>query len=614
MQKIYSPTKNINNLKPETHCSSEEVSMKSFFLGPHAENKNWVQDQVQDIISAWASHREQLFLEDGISISASDQNNDGYIQQKVKLHSALMNIQNRFSEEIPKHSPRYIGHMLSEISLPALFGHITALLYNPNNISKESSWVGVQIEEEALSALYQLIGYEISSAKGHFTSGGTVANFEALIRAKARCSLWIAAALYKFKMQNQSHFNLFEASTMGWDLFEEIKNQFQNEPDWIDFIELHSFHKSDPWIFNLNFKKLTGFDFTSPVILIPSHKHYSWTKGVQIFGLGMQNLISLELDYQGKLDTAHLEATLCEIKQSQKPFLMMVSVLGTTELGQIDPIYRIQNIITQFITHQHHLWHHIDAAYGGFWLATQKKSDTVTNPSLKNGWSDSTQLDFAAVSDCDSLTIDPHKLAYVPYASGAILIKNPNDYFVNSFTAPYVQYTSQSDRGPYTLEGSRSAAGALATLLSHQTIGFNDQGLGRILNRSLHIRKELETLLKTKDSQIFIAPHTEGNVLGLHIAFPGEKLSDSNLRNEQIYVDHTQKQSSFFFSKTQLSLKSYNKYISDFCNQWSGVVDADHITLVRIVLMNPFIKTKEMNTDLLQELVTELKKYSIKTN
>lgn len=97
--------------------------------------------------------------------------------------------------ETATYSPRYAGHMVS-ITLPALFGQLTALLHNPNNTSKEVSRVGTVIEAEAIGMLAEMIGYDPAAARGHFTSGGTVANFEGVWRARYRLDHWLSLALW----------------------------------------------------------------------------------------------------------------------------------------------------------------------------------------------------------------------------------------------------------------------------------------------------------------------------------------------------------------------------------------------------------------------------------
>ncbi len=165
-------------------CANEEIGLKSFFLGPQAENRDWVEYQVHHIFKSWFNWRMKFRPLDGAAISTADQEVPDFKRQQAYTEELLTGLAERFEQEIPKFSPRYIGHMFSEISLPALFGHILTLLHNPNNISAESAPVGVEIENEALEALAKMMGFK--AAYGHFTSGGTVANYEMLFRARAK--------------------------------------------------------------------------------------------------------------------------------------------------------------------------------------------------------------------------------------------------------------------------------------------------------------------------------------------------------------------------------------------------------------------------------------------
>ena len=59
----------------------------------------------------------------------------------------------------------------------------------------------------------------------------------------------------------------------------------------------------------------------------------------------------------------------------------------------------------------------------------------------------------------NSITVDPHKLGYVPYASGAFLAASPREYYVTPFDAPYLRFKQKEYSGTQTLEGSRAAGG-----------------------------------------------------------------------------------------------------------------------------------------------------------
>jgi hypothetical protein len=224
--------------QPLTQCHPDEVALKSFFLGPQAENSDWLSAQMSEILERWFHWRRGLFPGDGNAISVRDRNLREFHAKRAELSKCLGHLMAAFEAEVPKFSPRYIGHMFSEIALPALFGHIIALLHNPNNISGESAPVGVKIEDEAIRALLTMLRMPPSQGMGHFTSGGTVANFEALVRARARTALWLAKTSAS---PGVPKCGLFEAAHLGWDEFERGPVMDSSALNAWDFT------RSNPW-------------------------------------------------------------------------------------------------------------------------------------------------------------------------------------------------------------------------------------------------------------------------------------------------------------------------------------------------------------------------------
>ena len=112
------------------------------------------------------------------------------------LGQRLLTLCDALTAETPTFSPRYIAHMKADLSLPGLLGWFAAMLHNPNNSSRDASQVGSVIETEAIAALAGMLGYDPAQAQGHFTSGGTVANFEAVWRARYRLDHWLSLGLY----------------------------------------------------------------------------------------------------------------------------------------------------------------------------------------------------------------------------------------------------------------------------------------------------------------------------------------------------------------------------------------------------------------------------------
>lgn len=521
--------KTTNTTRPEPKCSPNEFSIKSYFLAPNAENRQSLLDGVQNVFEQWFNWRSQAHSGDGPFFTSSEFKNKKYRHEQIKLQSELENLSQMFAAEIPRHSPRYIGHMYSDYTIPAFFGHILALMYNPNNISSESSRVGIKIEQKAVRALCKMIGYPLTS-KGHFTSGGTIANFE---------------MLYRSKMYLQS---------------------VSKKP-----------------------KPLA--------LIVPESAHYSWEKGLRLIGDQTSKLFKVRLDHRGTMDTDNLEHVFKLVIQNNFHVLGVVSVLGSTELGTLDPVHEIHKITRSHEAELgYRVWHHVDAAYGGFFAAV-------------NGMDIDKLLDPRSISAlkslllADSITLDPHKLGYVPYASGCFLCRDHNMYLNTNLLAPYLDYKSSADPGPFTIEGSRTAAGPLAIYLTDRTIGLGPKGLGTVLKKTLENARALKkTLEHTGLFSPLEIPMT--NIVDFSVLEPSKLLSEMNKFTLKFYEKSKLHKKStdahFYVSKTTLG-SGHNSLIQEHCSKLDVKMDSDHLVLIRCTMMNPFFRTQHAKVNLTEE-------------
>ena len=113
---------------------------------------------------------------------------------------------------------------------------------------------------------------------------------------------------------------------------------------------------------------------------------------------------------------------------------------------------------------------------------------------------------FLAMKTADSVTVDPHKMGYVPYPAGIVAFKNR---LVTEFTRQRAQYISDvrelverldertpiADIGPYILEGSKPGSAAASCWLAHTTIPLTVDGHGAIVRASLLSAKKLTRYL-----------------------------------------------------------------------------------------------------------------------
>ena len=560
------------------HCDPSDIALKSFFLGPQAENAEMVSHIFHHIVERWILWRRNRFPDDGCAISNDDQNTREYRNALKKVNTLVDELMSRFEGEVPKFSPRYIGHMFSEISLPALFGHCMTLLHNPNNVSAEASRVGIKIEHEAIVELLNMCGFDVNQSTGHFTSGGTVANFEAAIRAKWRMMRWLSIAC-KSKSQKFWEGTYFQAANLGWAQFHELHRRF----DFSDESE-SELYLSSPLEAGRLIAESFG-KFSEPVLLIPAHRHYSWEKIAVLLGYGKNNLIPVELDRHGTISITDLIKKLEWCRKAERPIAMLVSVLGTTELGLVDPIHEIQRVVDDYKNSKNiFIWHHIDAAFGGFFCSLKDTHGLID---------DKLKADLNSVASADSFTIDPHKLGYVPYSCGAVLIRDRWQNQLPVQPTPYIDF-HDDDRGHFTLEGSRSAAGATATWLTAKTIGFNADGYGRILGRTIESGRILRQALKEIVPNVHIPTSADTNILCFCVGKSGEPLTVVNERTRQIFEQFSPyKESDFYVSKTDIPIDRYSEFLKANFPDWSPNKNCSHLMLIRVCLMNPFFTSAE---------------------
>ncbi|MFD1162502.1 pyridoxal phosphate-dependent decarboxylase family protein [Hwangdonia seohaensis] len=148
--------------------------------------------------------------------------------------------------------------------------------------------------------------------------------------------------------------------------------------------------------------KLKARDFERSVIYLTEQAHHSILKAIRISGLSEAQLRYIPLDENLKLSPSHLEkAIIADKKNGLIPFYINTS-FGTTNTGTVDPLKPIAAIAKK-----HKLWLHVDAAYGGFFKLVHKLDSK-----------------FKGIEEADSITLDPHKTLFLPYGTGAVLIKD----------------------------------------------------------------------------------------------------------------------------------------------------------------------------------------------
>ena len=498
--------------------------IKSLFLGPNAENLTPLRNQVDDIILDAAFLRRNYQPGDKPLITESDKLQPDYVDTVALMRQKLQPILADLKKSVPTYHPRHVGHMNADVFITGIAGFLGAMMYNPNNIINVASPSTTDMEVAYLNQLCTMVGYEkvsvqisddVSGSWGHLCSGGTSANLEALWDLRNLKYFPVSLKLATGELKEAGE---FEIESLGKKKIAacSFKDLFNLSPDEI-YKLVEEVAKSEKLSEERNRRILEKYTVQTlgvagihdmlpqtekldlPKVFISHTHHYSWMKAMDILGLGRGNLVFVKTDKNFRMDYRSLERELAKAG----PVLAVISIMGTTEEGAFDPLEKIidlrKTIHNQFFVH-------VDGAYGGYFasmLNGQKDSvnlpaylDKIFQEEAGSGkpprWKEHFNFDktwirrVRALREADSITIDPHKLGYIPYPAGAILFKESLTRYMTRTEAPYV--SSKESRkeneiylGQWTLEGSRPGAAAVACYYSGEVLGLDAENHGRLL-------------------------------------------------------------------------------------------------------------------------------------
>lgn len=630
-------------------------ALPAWFAGPKGENSEWFSDTIRRIIQDYHSWRRNYFPEDGVLI-------DSHLRREAadfydNFEDRLLELLARLKADYPFYSPRYAAHMLSEQTLPSIAAYFAAMLYNPNNVSSESAPVTVRLELEAAQLIARMVGYSTNSW-AHLTGGGTIANLEALWIARSVkylpfviSDMRAALALPAPSWNNHPPLALAQSPTTSLqafaDVFTEAEARFGNTPATVQRV-VHAYLDSPHNVVERGIHAVHALIHSDPVVLVPETHHYCFEKAMDVLGLGRRALLSVPVDADFRMKPEALDDALTTIESQGKHALAVVAVIGSTEEGAVDPVDQIALLRTsRESAGRPSFWLHADGAYGGYLR-------TVTVPDRLGLGEPRTEVSIAGtpheialhlpehgtcnalehLADCDSVTIDPHKLGYIPYPSGAIGFKSNIVKAIARQSAPYiaeapsdVEAERRTDQvGPYILEGSKPGAAAAAVWLSHTLIPLNSSGHGRLIRDTIRNACELHALLEqlpslTRVPRVQCVPLCPPGSNIVCYAFrptaPGFTLAQLNAANRRIYNRLTLRaglpiyDQAFFISRTTLLPTQYSpSAVADFL-QRLNVNPADFqregVFLLRSVLMNPwYTLAKRKGRYYLSELAAEL--------
>ena len=605
-----------------------KIDINALFLGPKSENGKFFLEQLNEIVNEHLFWRKDFHPEDDPVISLANQNEKGFRETQETTTNVLRKLCAKLKlTSMPWHSPRYLGHMNADILMSATLGYIAAMLYNPNNCAYEASTATTPMELEVGKDFARLMGFDTDIAWGHICTDGTVANMEALWYARNLSSIPFAVKKVRPKLVE---------GMSDWEL---SNMKIADILDLVDKVQ-------DVWD-EVRDSSVRGTGVNQAQLgkwIVPETKHLSWVKAVDVFGIGLNNEINIQVDKHFRMDIKILEQTIEDLAAKKIPILGVVGVIGSTEEGAIDHFDKIIALRKKFEEKGVSFYVHADAAYGGYArsifldednnfmpynsLKVQLHKLNIINQDELDWPSQDVYNAFEAVSQADSVTIDPHKMGYVPYAAGGIAIRDKRMVDAISFFAAYI-FEKGTDvpslLGSYILEGSKAGATAAGVWAAHHVLPLNITGYGRLIGASIEGAQRLydlvqsvehfeingtkmrfESLIKPDFNMVDFAFNIEGNK-------DLEKMNRLNLDlyNLSSYVSGPVYKDDFITSHTKLDYEDYKdaplelvKRLGIPKEEWDKV---HSLRVMRACVLTPYFMNDKVTENYWQKYVESMK-------
>ncbi|MEQ7051168.1 tyrosine decarboxylase [Paenibacillaceae sp. P-4] len=593
-----------------------EINLKALFLGSKGENVNLFKEVLNKIVDEHVGWRQNYQPQDLPVISPFDKSSESFQNTADHMRSVFDQLSSKLrSESLPWHTAgRFWGHMNSETLMPAIIAYTAAMLWNGNNVAYESSPGTSQMEEEVGHQLCKMMSYREGHSWGHICADGSIANLEGLWYARNIKSLPLAIKeVAPEHVEGKSEWELLNMPT------NEIMDILDKVQDKLDDIKAKS-ARSGRYL-----DKLGKW-------LIPQTKHYSWLKAADIIGIGLDAVEAIDVDSSYHMDIEKLETRIRELAAENTPVLGVVGVVGSTEEGQIDHIHKMVALREKLAKEGIYFYIHVDAAYGGYARSifldendqfieynkineVFKKHNVFTDMSLKDEWlTEDVYEAFKAMSQVESITIDPHKMGYIPYSAGAIVIQDIRMRDAISYFATYV-FEKGADipalLGAYILEGSKAGATAAAVWTAHKVLPLNVTGFGKLMGASIEGAYRFYNFLKERTFNvngkvIKLHPLTKPDFNMVDYVFNEEGNTDLEKMNKlnheffnyASYVKGGLYNNEFITSHTDFAIPDYGNSPLEFVNslgfsraEWDRV---EKVTILRACALSPYAHDKDV--------------------
>ncbi|MCF7872506.1 hypothetical protein K9L97_05740 [Candidatus Woesearchaeota archaeon] len=311
------------------------------------------------------------------------------------------------------------------------------------------------------------------------------------------------------------------------------------------------------------------------VILGNERSHYSLKKIAGMIGIGEENYVEVNTKNH-KMDLKDLDRKLNLYSENGYKILGVFGNAGTTETGNIDDLSEIGKKLKEFEREKGYKPHfHVDAAHGGGF---------IFHPSFN-----SKDGKLKGINEADTITMDPHKMLYVHYNAGMLLVKNKKDMDLLNQEAGYLFKEDEIfNSGENKIEGSMSVEGVYQTWNSLNTI--RKRGYQVFQEQNLRLAEYFKNNIEKKGFEV--ENELDTNIICFRY--------NNNIPIEDInYINKNAQKNLLDSGKAYISNDEFKRKKSDG--------NAEKIDVFRTVIINPYI-TRENIDHIIEEVKFNVEK------
>jgi aromatic-L-amino-acid decarboxylase len=216
--------------------------------------------------------------------------------------------------------------------------------------------------------------------------------------------------------------------------------------------------------------------------------HTCIAKALDMSGIGSNQLRRISTDANFRIDLAELRRSIAADRRAGLQPFCVVGNAGTVDTGAVDDLAGLAALCRQ-----EKLWFHVDGACGALGMLAEPL-----------------RARFAGIEQADSLALDFHKWAQVPYDAGFVLVRDPQLHRA-TFTTP-AAYLGRTERGlaagsPWPCDFGPDLSRNFKALKVWFTLQvYGTQRLGEMISNTCNLAQALQQRIIDEPELELLAP------------------------------------------------------------------------------------------------------------